>query len=165
VRSLVLRLPPRWSRRRWSPLQRGVSEPGGWSCCAGSQLGLLWAGLRRSQSSCQGKIRHAWVEDYTRRGRGCHRNLLVARRRAPRPVLQCRCWRSGLAARGPWRSGQQGLDLELCLNLIQGQARWESAPFSKLTSRATHAHPTSPRSTGYCTIWDCISSSSESAPK
>ena len=37
---------------------------------------------------------------------------LVARRRAPRPsdkhqgTEQCRCWRSGLAARGPWRSGQ-----------------------------------------------------------
>jgi len=29
-----------------------------------------------------------------------------------------------------------------------------------LTSRATHAHPTSPRSTGFCAIWDCISSSS-----
>ena len=31
-----------------------------------------------------------------------------------------------------------------------------------LTSRATHAHPTSPRSTGFCAIWDCISSSSSS---
>jgi len=31
---------------------------------------------------------------------------------------------------------------------------------STLTSRATHAHPTSPRSTGFCAIWDCISSSS-----
>jgi len=30
------------------------------------------------------------------------------------------------------------------------------------TSRATHAHPTSPRSTGFCAIWDCISSSSSS---
>ena len=28
------------------------------------------------------------------------------------------------------------------------------------TSRATHAHPTSPRSTGFCAIWGCISSSS-----
>jgi len=28
--------------------------------------------------------------------------------------------------------------------------------------RATHAHPTSPRSTGLCAIWDCISSSSSS---
>ena len=26
-------------------------------------------------------------------------------------------------------------------------------------SRAAHAHPTSPRSTGFCAIWDCISSS------
>ena len=33
-------------------------------------------------------------------------------------------------------------------------------PLSALTSRATHAHPTSPRSTGFCAIWDCISSSS-----
>ena len=34
------------------------------------------------------------------------------------------------------------------------------ARFSELlTSRATHAHPTSPRSTGFCAIWDCISSS------
>ena len=33
-------------------------------------------------------------------------------------------------------------------------------PLSTLTSRATHAHPTSPRSTGFCAIWDCISSSS-----
>ena len=32
-------------------------------------------------------------------------------------------------------------------------------PFSTLTSRATHAHPTSPRSTGFCAIWGCISSS------
>ena len=32
-------------------------------------------------------------------------------------------------------------------------------PLSTLTSRATHAHPTSPRSTGFCAIWDCISSS------
>ena len=30
---------------------------------------------------------------------------------------------------------------------------------STLTSRATHAHPTSPRSTGFCAIWGCISSS------
>ena len=37
------------------------------------------------------------------------------------------------------------------------------ARFSELlTSRATHAHPTSPRSTGFCDIWDCISSSSSS---
>ena len=36
-------------------------------------------------------------------------------------------------------------------------------PLSTLTSRATHAHPTSPRSTGFCAIWDCISSSSSSA--
>jgi len=33
---------------------------------------------------------------------------------------------------------------------------------AQLTSRATHAHPTSPRSTGFCAIWDCISSSSSS---
>jgi len=33
-------------------------------------------------------------------------------------------------------------------------------PLSTLTSRATHAHPTSPRSTGFCAIWGCISSSS-----
>jgi len=33
-------------------------------------------------------------------------------------------------------------------------------PLLTLTSRATHAHPTSPRSTGFCAIWDCISSSS-----
>jgi len=32
-------------------------------------------------------------------------------------------------------------------------------PLSALTSRATHAHPTSPRSTGFCAIWGCISSS------
>ena len=31
-----------------------------------------------------------------------------------------------------------------------------------LTSRAPHAHSTSPRSTGFCAIWDCISSSSSS---
>ena len=31
-----------------------------------------------------------------------------------------------------------------------------------MTSRATHAQPTSPRSTGFCAIWDCISSSSSS---
>ena len=31
-----------------------------------------------------------------------------------------------------------------------------------LTLRATNAHPTSPRSTGFCAIWDCISSSSSS---
>ena len=31
-------------------------------------------------------------------------------------------------------------------------------PLSTLTSRATHAHPTSPRSTGFCAIWGCISS-------
>jgi len=37
---------------------------------------------------------------------------------------------------------------------------WKS--LSTLTSRATHAHPTSPRSTGFCAIWDCISSSSSS---
>ena len=36
-------------------------------------------------------------------------------------------------------------------------------PLSALTSRATHAHPTSPRSTGFCAIWDCISSSSRKA--
>ena len=30
-------------------------------------------------------------------------------------------------------------------------------PLSTLTSRATHAHPNSPRSTGFCAIWDCIS--------
>ena len=34
---------------------------------------------------------------------------------------------------------------------------------STLTSRATHAHPTSPRSTGFCAIWGCISSSSSSS--
>ena len=33
---------------------------------------------------------------------------------------------------------------------------------STLTSRATHAHPTSPRSTGFCAMWDCISSRSSS---
>jgi len=33
-----------------------------------------------------------------------------------------------------------------------------------MTSRATHAHPTSPRSTGFCAIWDCISSSSTHLP-
>jgi len=35
-------------------------------------------------------------------------------------------------------------------------------PLSTLTSRATHAHPTSAHSTGFCAIWDCISSSSSS---
>jgi len=35
-------------------------------------------------------------------------------------------------------------------------------PLSTLTSRATHAHPTSPRSIGFCAIWGCISSSSSS---
>ena len=35
-------------------------------------------------------------------------------------------------------------------------------PLSTLTSRATHAHPTLPRSTGFCAIWGCISSSSSS---
>jgi len=35
-------------------------------------------------------------------------------------------------------------------------------PLSTLTSRATHAHPTSPRITGFCAIWDFISSSSSS---
>ena len=38
-------------------------------------------------------------------------------------------------------------------------------PLSTLTSRATRAHPTSPRSTGFCAIWDCISSSSSSCSK
>jgi len=33
-------------------------------------------------------------------------------------------------------------------------------PLSTLTSRAAHAHPTSPRSTGFCAVWGCISSSS-----
>ena len=33
-------------------------------------------------------------------------------------------------------------------------------PAREGTSRATHAHPTSPRSTGFCAIWGCISSSS-----
>ena len=33
-------------------------------------------------------------------------------------------------------------------------------PLSTLTSRATQAHPTSPRSIGFCAIWGCISSSS-----
>ena len=33
-------------------------------------------------------------------------------------------------------------------------------PLSTLTSRARHAHSTSPRSTGFCAIWGCISSSS-----
>ena len=36
-------------------------------------------------------------------------------------------------------------------------------PLSTLTSRAAHAHPTSPRSTGFCAIWGCISSSSRLA--
>ena len=38
-------------------------------------------------------------------------------------------------------------------------------PLSTLTSRATHAHPTSPRRTGFCAILDCISSSSSSLCK
>ena len=33
-------------------------------------------------------------------------------------------------------------------------------PLSTLTSRATHAHPTSSRSNGFCAIWGCITSSS-----
>ena len=33
-------------------------------------------------------------------------------------------------------------------------------PLSKMTSRASHAHPTLTRSTGFFAIWDCISSSS-----
>jgi len=37
------------------------------------------------------------------------------------------------------------------------------AGLSTLTSRATPAHPTSPRSTGFCAIWGCISSSSSSS--
>ena len=37
-------------------------------------------------------------------------------------------------------------------------------PLSTLTSRATHAHPTSPRGTGFCVIWDCTTSSSSSTP-
>ena len=36
-------------------------------------------------------------------------------------------------------------------------------PLSTLTSRATHANPTSPRSTGFCAIWDCCISSSSSS--
>ena len=35
-------------------------------------------------------------------------------------------------------------------------------PLSTLTSHATQAHPTSPRSTGFCAIWGCISTSSSS---
>ena len=38
-------------------------------------------------------------------------------------------------------------------------------PLSTLTSRAAHAHPTSPRSTGFCAIWDCISSRSSGQPE
>ena len=37
-------------------------------------------------------------------------------------------------------------------------------PLSTLTSRATHAHPTSPRRTRFCAIWDCASSSSGDTP-
>ena len=34
-----------------------------------------------------------------------------------------------------------------------------------MTSRAKHTLPTSPRSTGFCAIWDCISSSSSSTAR
>ena len=46
--------------------------------------------------------------------------------------------------------------------LSRAHPRSPIPPFSALTSRATDAHPTSPRSTGFCAIWGCISSSSVS---
>jgi len=42
---------------------------------------------------------------------------------------------------------------------VQLMRRCRRATRRALTSRATHAHPTSPRSIGFCAIWDCISSS------
>ena len=45
---------------------------------------------------------------------------------------------------------------------VGGTVEIKPKRFSTLTSRATHAHPTSPRSTGFCAVWDCISSSSSS---
>jgi len=58
-------------------------------------------------------------------------------------------------------------NLSVCLSHPPTQAPCTPAlaipPLSTLTSRATHAHPTSPRSTGFCAKWDCISSSSSSS--
>ena len=51
----------------------------------------------------------------------------------------------------------------LSLDIIKNKRQNGIAPLSTLTSRATHAHPTSPRSTGFCAIWGCISSSSSSS--
>ena len=46
------------------------------------------------------------------------------------------------------------------LALLPPPPRTTIPPLSTLTSRATHGNSTSPRSTGFCAIWDCISSSS-----
>ena len=61
-RALAPPLPPRWSRRRWSPLQLGALEPGGWPCYSqGTPVrGRGWPGLVSGEA--QGKIRHPWVD-------------------------------------------------------------------------------------------------------
>ena len=62
-------------------------------------------------------------------------------------------------------TSQQNMSLTLEKNRLLSclaHPRSPIHPLSTLTSRATHAHPTSPRSTGFCAIWGCISSSSSS---
>ena len=59
---------------------------------------------------------------------------------------------------------EEGAEGGAYLNIVICQLRTHAKPpISTLTSRATHAHPTSPRSTGFCAIWGCISSSSSSS--
>ena len=63
-------------------------------------------------------------------------------------------WKPGVAPPLQRRT----VDLNHCARFVSCTA---IPPLSTLTSRATHAHPTSPRSTGFCATWDCISSSSQ----
>jgi len=60
------------------------------------------------------------------------------------------------------RLGTRRAELLLLLSLgpIPPGARKYWTPGLWLVASATHAHPTSPRSTGFCAIWGCISSSS-----
>ena len=99
----------RWSRRRWSPLQRGALEPDGWPCCSPGTpargrgcSGLVLGEARASAKAKPGTLEWGFIPVRCRR---CHRIFLVARRRAPRPRRWCRCWRLGLAVKSPWHSG------------------------------------------------------------
>ena len=139
-----------WIRRWWAH---------GSAACGGMRP--FSPGATKPWTAVTHRLRHArgW------RLRSQHREL------RPLPLVELPCPVPGHRTRcsRPFVVGELGRRCKALISRVgrEGALAGSVAGWNMelLTSRATHAHPTSTRSTGFCAIWGCISSRYETSAK